>query len=167
MRWSGLAYRAHDPRWAWAPLSGEGAAAQGGRFNPKGVPALYLALTLEGVFLEMSHGFGHRFEPLTMCTYDVDVDDVVDLSSDATRAAANAQGTDMACAWAYDRDQGRKPASWALVEKLIGHGAAGILTPSFARGARPDMLNLVLWRWGTEVPHKVTLFDPNNRLLRG
>ena len=36
MRFEGLAYRAHNPRWSWAPTSGEGARLHGGRFNAKG-----------------------------------------------------------------------------------------------------------------------------------
>jgi len=31
----------------------------------------------------MGHGFAHRFDPLTICSYEVDVEDVVDLSTDA------------------------------------------------------------------------------------
>jgi RES domain-containing protein len=34
------AYRAHDPRWSFTSLSGDGAALYGGRYNRKGVPAL-------------------------------------------------------------------------------------------------------------------------------
>ncbi|MGV3552391.1 RES family NAD+ phosphorylase [Rhizobium sp.] len=66
MIFSGFAYRAHDPKWAFDPLSGEGAAIHGGRFNPRGVEALYLATSLEGAVLEASHGFAYRFEPLTI-----------------------------------------------------------------------------------------------------
>jgi RES domain-containing protein len=91
VRFKGVCYRGHDPRWAWSPTSGDGAAANGGRFNPIGMPALYLALTLEGMFAEMSHGFGHRFDPLTVCMYDVDVEDVVDLRSEEARAAAGVE----------------------------------------------------------------------------
>jgi RES domain-containing protein len=164
LRWRGLCYRAHDPQWAWAPVSGEGAAAKGGRFNPIGRPALYLALTIEGMLIEMGHGFAHRFDPLTICAYDVDVDDVVDLRTEADRAAAEIDLAEMSCAWAYDVAVGRRPASWALAERLIASGAAGILTPSFAIGARTDMANLVLWRWGAEPPHKVVAHDPRGRL---
>ena len=166
MRWQGTAYRAHDPRWAWAPLSGEGAAAKGGRFNPVGVKALYLALTIEGMFLEMGHGFAHRFEPLTICTYDVDVADVIDLCSEAGRVAQGVDRAALDCAWLHDRACGRKPACWDVAEALIAQGAAGLLVPGFARGARPDMANLVLWRWGSALPYKVAVHDPGGRLAR-
>lgn len=164
MRWRGACYRAHDPKWAWTPISGEGAAAKGGRFNPLGAPALYLALTVEGMFLEMGHGFAHRFDPLTICSYDVDVDDLVDLRADKGSAAAGVALADMACAWAYDRAAGRRPASWIIADRLMAVGASGILVPSFAVSARPDMANLVLWNWGPYLPHKVEVHDPSGRL---
>ena len=164
MRWQGVAYRAHDPRWAWAPTSGDGAAAKGGRFNPAGVSALYLALSVEGMFLEMGHGFGHRFDPLTICSYAVDADDLVDLRSEAGRSAEGIDLAAMGCAWAYERANGRKPPSWSIAETLIANGVAGILTPSFANRARPSMANLVLWRWGQTLPHMVQVHDPEGRL---
>jgi RES domain-containing protein len=37
----GLVYRAHHPGWAYQPTSGEGAERHGGRFNRKGLTALY------------------------------------------------------------------------------------------------------------------------------
>ncbi len=166
MNWQGIGYRAHDPAWAWQPLSGDGAAAKGGRFNPVGVPALYLALTVEGMFLETSHGFAHRFDPLTVCSYDVDVDDLVDLRTETARDAAQVSFAHMACGWAMDLSSGNKPSSWDVAERLITDGAAGILVPSFARGARQNMINLVLWRWGPRRPHRVTVYDPSSRLAK-
>jgi RES domain-containing protein len=156
-------YRAHDPRWAFSPLSGDGAAQAGGRFNPRGVPALYLASTIEGAVMEMSHGFAHRFDPLTIVAYDVDVSDLVDLSRAGVRKAAAVELADLACAWALDVANGREPASWRIAKHLRAH-AAGILVPSFANGAREDMRNLVLWRWGPDPPHRVTVYDPSGRL---
>jgi RES domain-containing protein len=164
LRWEGTCYRAHDPRWAWSPISGEGAGAKGGRFNPIGTPALYLALTVEGMLAEMGHGFGHRFDPLTICSYNVDVDDIVDLRTDSGRAAEAIDIASMACPWALDLATGKIPASWEIAKSLIAKGAAGILTPSFATGARPDMANLILWRWGPDLPHKVEVHDPSGRL---
>jgi RES domain-containing protein len=167
LRWRGTCYRAHDPRWAWAPTSGAGAAAKGGRFNPIGVEALYLALTVKGMFLEMAHGFARRFEPLTVCCYDVDVEDVIDLRTHADRVAARIELADLACPWAYDLARGKRPASWRVAQGLIAAGASGILTRSFAAAARADMANLTVWKWGREPPHKVEVFDPSGRLPKG
>ena len=47
-----------------------------------------------------------------------------------------------------------------LAEDAISEGYAGILVPSFARGARPDAINLVLWRWDGAL----RLVDDDNRL---
>ncbi|MEX2228197.1 MAG: RES family NAD+ phosphorylase [Dehalococcoidia bacterium] len=48
--WSGIAFR-HTSE-GRAPLSGEGARQAGGRWNPPGVPAIYLAETLETCIAE-------------------------------------------------------------------------------------------------------------------
>jgi RES domain-containing protein len=66
VRFAGLAYRAHDPRWSFRPLSGEGAAVHGGRFNPRGTPALYLALDPMTAIKEASQGFAHKLEPCVL-----------------------------------------------------------------------------------------------------
>jgi RES domain-containing protein len=130
------------------------------------VPALYLSLTLEGMLLEMGHGFAHRFDPLTICSYQVDVDDIVDLRTKRARKAAEVEFADMACAWALDLANGHEPASWAIAKRLIANGAAGILAPSFASGARSGRHNLAVWRWGPELPHRVVVHDPDHRLPR-
>lgn len=164
MRVQRICYRAHDPKWAFSPISGDGAKAKGGRFNPKGVAALYLALSVDGMFAEMGHGLAHRFTPLTVCSYDVDVDDIVDLRTEAERKAAGVTITDLNCAWMADVSAGREPASWTLSKRLIASGAVGVLVPSFAVHAKPDAENLVLWRWGGDLPNRVLVVDPNEQL---
>ncbi len=164
MRFVADCYRAHDPKWAFSPLSGDGAALHGGRFNPVGTPALYLALTIDGMFCEMSHGFARRFEPLTVCTYSVDIDHIVDLRTDSNRAVASTSLPELGCPWKADHLAGRTPASWLLASRLKLSSAKGVLVPSFATGARSDHVNLVLWRWGPNLPHKVTVHDPSGRL---
>jgi RES domain-containing protein len=116
------------------------------------------------MLVEMGHGFAHRFDPLTICSYNVDVDDIVDLRTDSGRAAEAIEVTSMSSPWAYDLANGNIPASWEIAKSLLARGAAGILSPSFATGARPDMANLVLWRWGPDLPHKVEVHDPGGRL---
>lgn len=165
MRFVGTAYRGHNPKWAFAPTSGQGAAIHGGRFNPRGVPALYLATGPEGAFFEATHGLPYKFKPLTLCSYDVDCDDIVDLTTDKARAAAGVTLAEMAAPWAWDLSEGRVPASWNIHQRLHGR-AAGLLVPSFAANAGPEMTNLVLWDWAETRPHKVTVFDPDHRLFR-
>ena len=164
MRFVGTCFRAHDPRWSFKPLSGEGAAIRGARFNPRGVPALYLGLNVMTAIKEISQGFAHRLDPTVLCSYDVDCDDVVDLATEQGRGAASVSLEDMACAWATALADGDRPASWSIYDQLVARDVAGILVPSFAPGAEPQDRNLVLWKWGPDLPHKVEVFDPSGRL---
>lgn len=166
MRFVGQAYRAHNPVWSAFPLSGDGAARHGGRFNPKGVAALYLGLTIDGAVAEASQGFAFKLQPLTICLYEIDCEDIVDLKHEAGRERVGVSSLDLACPWALDLAEGRWPASWAVAQRLIDSGAAGVLVPSYARGAKRDAVNLVLWRWSAALPHRVLVHDPSGRLPR-
>jgi RES domain-containing protein len=99
-----------------------------------------------------------------LCSYDVDCEDVVDLRTEDDRKDAGVSLDDMACAWFSDISQGREPASWRVAQRLINGGAAGVLVPSFAPGATESDQNLVLWKWGEHLPHKVFVYDPSGRL---
>jgi RES domain-containing protein len=163
LKFQGLAYRAHDPRWSFKPLSGDGAAVHGGRFNPKGTPALYLSLNPMTAIKEAAQGFAHKFEPYVLCTYEIDCEDVIALRDDEERRAAGVGMDELACPWFAEAAAGRQPASWRLARKLIANGAAGLLAPSLVRGATLDAdVNLILWRWSGSAP--VGVFDPRGRL---
>jgi RES domain-containing protein len=165
LKFQGLAYRAHDPRWSFKPLSGDGAAVHGGRFNPKGTPALYLSLDPMTAIKEAAQGFAHKFEPYVLCTYEIDCEDVIALRDDEERRAAGVGMDELASPWFAEAAAGRQPASWRLARKLIANGAAGLLAPSLVRGATLDAdVNLILWRWSGSAPHKVGVFDPRGRL---
>lgn len=166
MRFKGECFRAHDPNWAWSPLSGAGAALKGRRFNWRGLETLYLSLSYTTVFREVSSGFAHRLTPYVLCSYDVDCEDIANLRTDADRNALGVDLGDLACAWGDALIAGREPASWGVVRRLIADGHAGILVPSFANGATADDQNLVLWRWGSELPHKLMVYDPTGKLTR-
>lgn len=163
MRFSGFAYRAHDPKWAFDPLSGEGASIHGGRFNPKGVPALYLATSLEGAVLEASHGFAYRFEPLTICTYEIQSIELADLTDDSLLDENELSRADLASAWFLEKSDGVRPRSWLAYDRLHKDWP-GIVVPSFARNARAEFRNIVLWRWNTNRKNRIRIYDPNNRL---
>jgi RES domain-containing protein len=164
LRFIGRCYRAHDPAWSFTPLSGAGAALTGGRFNRKGEPTLYLSLDVMTSFGECTQGFTKRLQPLTMCEYDVDCEDVADLCGDAARTAHGVTRDEIGCAWlSYQLARSHAP-SWLVVDRLKTSGHAGILVPSFVPGATDANANLVLWRWGADLPHKVSVYDPSGRL---
>jgi RES domain-containing protein len=166
LRFVGTCYRAHDPRWSFRPLSGEGAAVHGGRFNPSGVPALYLALDLVTAVREANQGFARKIEPCVLCSYDVDCDDIVDLRTEDARGASGVSTEDISAGWFSFLAKGGEPPSWRVVRRLLAEKAAGILVPSYAPGATPQGFNLVLWDWSDRPPHKIAVFDPSGRLPR-
>lgn len=164
MRFRATCYRAHDPRWAFRPTSGEGAAIRGARFNPKGVPTLYLGLSVMTAVKEANQGLAHRIDPCVLCSYEVDCEDIADLTTGEGRAEFSVPLEEMACAWATALANGLRPASWSIHDRLRPQGIAGILVPSFAPGAEAQDKNLVLWDWGAEPPHRIAVFDPSGRL---
>jgi RES domain-containing protein len=164
VRFVATCYRAHDPRWAFKPISGDGAAIRGGRFNPKGVPALYLSLSIMTAIKEANQGFAHRIDPCVLCSYDIDCEDIADLTTDKGREAFAVARGELASPWALEISDGQRPRSWGVHDRLREQGIAGILVPSFAPGAEVEDRNLVLWEWGADLPHKVTVFDPSGRL---
>lgn len=166
MRLTGLVYRAHNPRWAFLPDSGDGAARFGGRFNPPGLPTLYTARRLETAWLEAQQAFPFKAQPMTMVAYEVDCAAVVDLTDPAERATHGIDGADLACAWEDLADQGKMAASWRIVQRLHQAGHVGILVPSFAPGASAIDINAVFWTWGPMPPHQVRVIDDAGRLPR-
>lgn len=128
--------------------------------------ALYTSLRPETAWLEAQAGFVAKAQPLLLCAYDVDCADVLDLTDAATLAAQGVAAADLACAWGDLADRGEVPPSWRVAARLRTAGAAGIIVPSFARGATGLDRNLVLWRWSREPPHAIRVIDDFARLPR-
>ena len=167
MRFQGVVYRAHNPLWSWVPLSGEGARRHGGRFNRRGVAALYTSLTPLAAVRE-AQSLGRPMQPLTLCAYNVDAEPVFDALNEETRQALSIGWNDLECpGWEADMLFGAVPASQALADRLIAAGYVGIRVQSFATGAGADDINLVMWRWGAERPARVVLIDDEGRLVPG
>ena len=164
MRFRGVDYRGHNPQWSWAPLSGEGARRHGGRFNRRGVSALYTSLTPLTAIRE-AQPLGRSMQPLTLCAYEVDAEPVFDSRDAAERTAFGVTDSELKCpTWELEMLQASVPLSQALADRLIAAGQVGMLVPSFAHGAEPDDLNLVLWKWGPGPPARVVLIDDEGRL---
>ena len=146
-------YRCLTPKWSYLPLSGAGAAQNGGRFNRPGVEALYLSdspprarglehAPPETAFAEYGQD-SSIIPPGTLVAYTAQVDLVVDFSGgfdEATRPAAwSAWSSD----WKYiARIERRAPPTWHLADGLVSEGFKGLLFPSmrYANG-----VNLVLF----------------------
>jgi RES domain-containing protein len=164
VRLTGFVYRAHNPRWAFAPDSGQGAASTGGRFNPVGMPALYTALRFETAWLEAQQAFPFKAQPMTLCAYGVDCEDVLDLTDAETLAAHGISPADLAGPWKDLSTRGIKPPSWEIAERLVSAGTAGVVVPSFAKGAVAADVNVVFWDWAPATPHQVRVIDDEGRL---
>jgi len=165
------AWRAHHPRWAYDPTSGEGAALSGGRFNPRGQPALYLSMRPQTAWLEAQQSFAFKAQPMTLCAYKVDYADIVDLTNDNEEArqllalAGAFSISDVACPWEKLALDGREPSTWTIARYAIATGRAGLLYPSQAFGAGPEDVNLVLWTLsGDRPPHCLVVIDDFDRL---
>lgn len=166
MRFTGTVYRAHNPEWAWSPISGEGARRHGGRFNRPGVPALYTSLSPLTALLEASP-LGRPMQPITLCAYKVDARPVFDSRNPTMRVAHRVDAADLACpGWNREMLEGKVPASQSLAERLRAYGFVGMLVRSFARGAGSGDDNLVFWRWGDDLPSRVRVIDDDRRLPR-
>lgn len=162
--WRSPVYRGHNPRWSYAPESGAGALRYGGRFNRPGTPCLYTSASPETAWLEAQQGFAFKAQPLTLCAYEVNCTDVLDLSDSTVREAVGVTLGDMACAWEDLASRGREPPSWQLAQRLIELGAAAIVTPSFASHADASDRNVVFWSWGPDKPHQLRVIDDLGRL---
>ncbi len=164
MRLKTTVYRAHNPRWAFQPNTGDGAARYGGRFNPLGVKTLYTSLRVETAWLEAQQGFPFKAQPMTICAYDVDCDMMVDLTDAIILESLGISKSDLTCPWEKLAAGKTMPPSWKLAQHLIDDGKAGILVRSFSPGATDRDVNAVFWRWSDTLPHKVTVIDNLGRL---
>ena len=139
---------------------------RGGRFNRVGIPALYTSLSLMTAIQEAS-ALRRPMQPMVLCAYDVDADPVFDALSQPQRQEHSVTEADLRCPrWKVDMCAGIVPASQALADRLVAAGYVGMRVSSFAPGAEPDDVNLVLWRWSDRRPSRVVLIDDEGRLTK-
>jgi RES domain-containing protein len=163
---AGRLYRALNPVWAADPLSGEGAARHGGRFNPLGVPALYCSVSPHTAIREANQV--GDLQPITLVAYRAAIDRVFDCRDEEAVREARLSPDELADpAWREAmRREGEAPTQ-RFARRLIDEGWAGMLVRSFARGSGADDLNLVLWRWGKKAPARLEVIDDEGRLGPG
>lgn len=163
MLYRGQLFGALNPIYAREPLSGRGAALYGGRFNPKGLPALYTSLSVLTALREANQV--GNLQPTTLVSYEAEIDDIFDSRNDA---ALRAEGMDAASladgTWRNQMKAAGEAQTQAFARQLIAKGYRGLLVRSFAPGTNETNLNLVLWQWGDAAPARLMLIDDEGRL---
>lgn len=163
LTFKGNLYRALNPIYAREPLSGAGAALHGGRFNAKGVPALYTSLSVRTALREATQV--GSLQPTTLVSYDAEIENVFDSRDDAALVLLGVTASDLAFAGWRDEMRARgESQTQAFARRLAEAGHNGLMVRSFAAGATADDLNLVLWRWSDALPHRLVLVDDEGRL---
>ncbi|MFT4926579.1 MAG: RES domain-containing protein [Phenylobacterium sp.] len=149
--WSGPAFRMHNPVWAWSPMSCEGAKRAGGRFNPKGSPALYLGLKVNTCLAEVSAGTSTKLlDPQVLCSYSINIDGLLDLRPYHELFSSP---------WRLLRLQGGEPPGWQLYKAVEKRPEIkGFLVPSY-QAEKEDNLVLLHWRH-----QEVKLHDPDGTM---
>ncbi|MGA1834577.1 RES family NAD+ phosphorylase [Rhizobium wenxiniae] len=165
MHYQGKLYRALNPIYACEPLSGRGAELYGGRFNAKGVPALYTSLTIMTALKEANQV--GNLQPTTLVSYDADLERVFDCREDTT---IQAQGIDAAAladhTWRDQMKSAGEARTQTFARQLAADGYCGLIVKSYAAAATDDDLNLVLWAWSNAAPSRLILIDDEHRLSR-
>lgn len=161
----GKLYRALNPIYAREPLSGKGAELYGGRFNPKGMPALYCSLTVLTALREANQV--GNLQPTTLVSYDAEIEGVFDGRDEA---ALRAEGMDASAladpTWRDQMKVNGEARTQSFVRIILAKGYRALLVRSFAPGAGESDLNLVVWGWGAAAPARLVLIHDEGRLSR-
>ena len=100
-----------------------------------------------------------RTQPVITCEYEVDIEPVFNTFNKDDLEAFQISEIDLACAWEDDISCGKIPKSHVVAARLIEAGYAGMLVRSFALAATSEDVNLVLWKYGDEIPRKISVVD--------
>lgn len=153
-------WRAFVPRWAHAPLSGEGASRFGGRWNPVGAPTIYAARELSTAWAEYNQGFVQH--PALIAKLELFDAVLADLTDDETLRQFGLTQEIHRCQWRAFLDRGEVPETHVLRQRLLEEGKHGVIYPSVMS---PGGSCVALWSWNRgEGWPKLEVIDPNRRL---
>ena len=153
-------WRAYVPAWAHLPLSGEGAARFGGRWNRPGQPTIYAAFEISTAWAEYNQGFVQH--PATIAQLELADARLADLTDVAILRDLGTDEGIHRCEWRAALDAGETPATHRLQERLIADHH-GVVYPSYmSKGGKC----VALWRWNEDGAPELRVVDPEGRLPR-
>jgi RES domain-containing protein len=152
-------WRAFVPRWAHLPLSGEGAARFGGRWNPAGAPTIYAACELSTAWAEYNQGFVQH--PAVIAKLELSEARLADLTSADVLAKLGIAPDIHECQWRARLDDALQPETHVVRERLLTAGMDGVVYPSFMS---PGGTCVALWRWNEKRGPQLRVIDPEHRL---
>ena len=145
-RYSGPLYRALNPVYARDPLSGRGAELYGGRFNAKGTPALYAALSPVTALREANQA--GSLQPTVLESYRADLGPIFDTRNSSQLERRGMSEDALADpGWRTRMFEGNAVPTQDFARELMADGLAGLLIRSYAKGASWAAFNMVIWRW--------------------
>ena len=163
-RFVGQIYRALNPVYVRAPLSGRGAELYGGRFNAKGIPALYLAVDPAGALREANQA--GSLQPTVLVSYKTNLGPIFDFrDTGGLRLHGMAQSALADAGWLTKMLDGQAVPTQDFAAALISNGFAGLLFQSYAKGASATDFNIALWKW-TGDSCDLEVVDDEGRLSR-
>jgi RES domain-containing protein len=152
-------WRAYVPASAYLPLSGEGAARFGGRWNPIGQPAIYAARELSTAWAEYNQGFVQH--PASIAQLELEDARLADLTDATTLSELGVSPEIHRCEWREALDRGEAPATHRLCARLMADRFHGAIYPSFMS---PGGSCVALWRWNAPQCPSLTVIDLDRRL---
>ncbi|PKA41990.1 hypothetical protein CWR43_17785 [Rhizobium sullae] len=152
-------WRAFVPRWAYAPLSGEGASRFGGRWNPVGAPTIYAACELSTAWAEYNQGFVQH--PAMIVQLELRGACLADTTDPGLLREFEVPADIHRCEWRMLMDQGKVPEAHRLRERLLESGYHGVIYPSFMSHGGTCV---ALWGWNMPGAPELRAIDPEGRL---
>ena len=154
-----ILWRAYVPRWSHLPLSGDGAARFGGRWNPVGIPTIYAARELSTAWAEYNQGFVQH--PALIAQLELTGASLVDTTDPSVLNEWGLDDDIHKTEWRSELDKAAVVATHAAYQRFVDAKLDGVIYPSFMS---PGGSCVALWRWNQSGGAVLTAVDPDRRL---